>query len=82
VAAGANDPWGGATLEWSIPSPPPVYNFSVDPDDREPAAALEDRASRADEGPARRPPAPIHVPGGSWWPLVTAIGSRCSRWRR
>ena len=21
------DPWDGATLEWSIPSPPPVYNF-------------------------------------------------------
>jgi hypothetical protein len=20
------------------------------------------------------PPAPIHVPGGSWWPLVTALG--------
>src|SRR5207245_7911146 len=26
-----NDPWGGATLEWSIPSPPPPYNFSVIP---------------------------------------------------
>jgi cytochrome c oxidase subunit 1 len=24
--AGAN-PWGASTLEWSIPSPPPVYNF-------------------------------------------------------
>jgi heme/copper-type cytochrome/quinol oxidase subunit 1 len=24
--AGA-DPWGGSTLEWSIPSPPPPYNF-------------------------------------------------------
>ncbi|HEX5871326.1 MAG TPA: cytochrome c oxidase subunit I, partial [Longimicrobium sp.] len=24
--AGPN-PWGAATLEWSIPSPPPVYNF-------------------------------------------------------
>lgn len=22
-----DDPWDGATLEWSIPSPPPVYNF-------------------------------------------------------
>ncbi|PYO62997.1 MAG: cytochrome c oxidase subunit I, partial [Gemmatimonadetes bacterium] len=27
----SNDPWGGASLEWSIPSPPPVYNFSVIP---------------------------------------------------
>jgi cytochrome c oxidase subunit 1 len=22
------DPWDGATLEWTIPSPPPVYNFA------------------------------------------------------
>jgi len=22
------DPWNGRTLEWSIPSPPPVYNFA------------------------------------------------------
>ena len=26
-----NDPWDGATLEWSIPSPPPIYNFAVSP---------------------------------------------------
>jgi cytochrome c oxidase subunit I len=25
------DPWDGATLEWSIPSPPPVYNFATVP---------------------------------------------------
>ena len=25
------DPWGGRTLEWSIPSPPPAYNFAVVP---------------------------------------------------
>jgi cytochrome c oxidase subunit 1 len=28
--AGA-DPWDGRTLEWSIPSPPPVYNFATIP---------------------------------------------------
>ena len=26
-----NDPWDGATLEWSLPSPPPPYNFAVAP---------------------------------------------------
>ena len=26
------DPWGGRTLEWSTPSPVPVYNFAVVPD--------------------------------------------------
>lgn len=25
------DPWDGRTLEWSIPSPPPFYNFAVIP---------------------------------------------------
>ncbi len=26
-----NDPWGSPTLEWSIPSPPPDYNFASIP---------------------------------------------------
>ena len=26
-----NDPWGAPTLEWSIPSPPPEYNFATIP---------------------------------------------------
>ena len=30
AVAGPN-PWGAATLEWSIPSPPPEYNFAVVP---------------------------------------------------
>jgi len=25
--AAGDDPWGGDTLEWSVSSPPPVYNF-------------------------------------------------------
>lgn len=25
------DPWGGRTLEWSIPSPAPFYNFAITP---------------------------------------------------
>jgi cytochrome c oxidase subunit I+III len=28
--AGA-DPWGGPTLEWACPSPPPAYNFDLTP---------------------------------------------------
>ena len=27
-----NDPWDGRTLEWSIPSPPPEYNFAEIPE--------------------------------------------------
>ena len=26
------DPWGGTTLEWSIPSPPPLHNFTSEPE--------------------------------------------------
>src|SRR3989442_8645 len=68
------DPWGGATLEWAIPSPPPVYNFTVIPtvESRMPLWQTERHAPMA-ALPAR-PPAPIHVPGGSWWPMTTAFG--------
>lgn len=27
----SGDPWNGRTLEWSIPSPPPIYNFAIIP---------------------------------------------------
>jgi cytochrome c oxidase subunit I len=26
-----NDPWDAWTLEWAVPSPPPAYNFAIDP---------------------------------------------------
>jgi cytochrome c oxidase subunit 1/cytochrome c oxidase subunit I+III len=43
------DPWHGATLEWTVPSPPPMYNFAVVPRVRsaypnwDPADREEDR---------------------------------------
>ena len=30
-ALAGNDPWGGPTLEWAMPSPPPEYNFATVP---------------------------------------------------
>jgi len=30
-AKAGNDPWDGRTLEWTLPSPPPEYNFDVIP---------------------------------------------------
>ncbi len=27
-----DDPWGGTTLEWSVPSPPPLHNFLKEPE--------------------------------------------------
>jgi cytochrome c oxidase subunit I len=29
-----NDPWDAWTLEWAVPSPPPAYNFAVEPEVR------------------------------------------------
>ncbi len=66
-----NDPWGGATLEWAISSPPPVYNFSVIPEVR---SRLPLWAEEGMTPVPATPPAPVHVPGGSYWPAVAAIG--------
>jgi cytochrome c oxidase subunit 1 len=27
----SSDPWGGTTLEWQVPSPPPLHNFVNEP---------------------------------------------------
>ncbi|WP_271949013.1 cbb3-type cytochrome c oxidase subunit I [Ruegeria faecimaris] len=39
------DPWDGRTLEWSIPAPPPPYNFAIIPHvtDRDDFAAAKER---------------------------------------
>jgi len=66
-----NDPWGGATLEWTIPSPPPEYNFTVIPEvlSRLPRWSVTQMKAIPDV-----PPEPIHMPGGSYWPVVAAVG--------
>ena len=65
------DPWGGSGLEWTISSPPPVYNFSVLP---EVVSRLPLWSTREMKAIPDVPPEPVHVPGGSFWPLVSAIG--------
>jgi len=70
------DPWNGATLEWSIPSPPQEFNFAEIPvvHSRDPLWEMK----RERGGPLPEPPRVsgqgIHIPPGSYWPLVTAIG--------
>jgi len=69
------DPWNGATLEWSIPSPPQEWNFPEIPTvtGRDP---LWD-AKRKNGGPLPEPQRVsgqgIHMPAPSYWPLVTAF---------
>jgi cytochrome c oxidase subunit 1 len=70
--AGA-DPWGAATVEWAIPSPPPEYNFTVLPEVHS-RLPLWTKDGMTPSPLPDDPPEPIHMPGGSFWPLVTAIG--------
>jgi cytochrome c oxidase subunit 1 len=71
------DPWGGATLEWSIPSPPQEWNFAVEPVVHEKDAlwaAKRAAGVRFLPEPPRVSGAGIHLPSPSWWPLATSFG--------
>jgi cytochrome c oxidase subunit 1 len=79
-----DDPWDGRTLEWTIPSPPPEYNFAVIPEvhSREPLwdrkhPELTQAVTPSISGGANGEPVDvgaIHMPNASLWPVVTAIG--------
>jgi len=75
------DVWDARTLEWSLPNPPPEYNFAVIPtihardawwyekhhrDEMEKETAAHARDEAAHGG--------IHMPFPSIYPLLTAIG--------
>ena len=46
VRLAGSDPWDAWTLEWSTTSPPPTYNFAVDPRGQQPPAAVGSRSTR------------------------------------
>jgi cytochrome o ubiquinol oxidase subunit 1 len=57
------DPWNGRTLEWSTPSPPPAWNFSLLPQvDRADAFWVMKQQGIAQNQNAQRSFEPIHVP--------------------
>ncbi len=70
------DPWHGATLEWSIPSPPQEFNFPKLPVVGSSMPQWD--ARRAAGGhlpePALVSGADIPMPNPSYWPLLAAIG--------
>jgi cytochrome c oxidase subunit 1 len=71
------DPWNGATLEWSIPSPPQEWNFAVEPTvtEKDPLWGLKRAAGvKALPEPALVDGKGIHLPSPSWWPLMVSIG--------
>lgn len=85
-----NDPWDARTLEWTIPSPPPEYNFAVIPtvterDDFWHRKYKEDKKGRPvpvpvggseehSEDAEHDAGHGIHMPSPSYFPLVAAIG--------
>jgi cytochrome c oxidase subunit 1 len=73
------DPWDGRTLEWTIPSPPPVYNFAVVPTVHDRDEFWVQKYGDGHGTPPRKvtPPAhvdtsSIHMPPPSYWPILLA----------
>jgi cytochrome c oxidase subunit 1 len=77
----SRDPWDGRTLEWSIPNPPPEYNFAVTPtvhardafwyekNNKEEIAREKAAKAKIDEAHGG-----VHMPSQSWFPIITASG--------
>jgi len=70
-----NDPWeDGRTLEWSIPSPPPEYNFKQIPLVRGIDAYWKEKMAGNKEMTPSEPVGPIHMPSPSILPFVMSLG--------
>lgn len=83
-----NDPWDARTLEWSIPSPPPDYNFAEIPTVTSRDDFWHQKYTEDDEGRLVRLPAGaeataaglehehkhVHLPSPSYYPLILALG--------
>lgn len=74
-ANAADDPWeDGRTLEWSITSPPPEYNFKQTPIVRGIDAWWQEKLNGAAAMIPAEPVGPIHLPSPSILPLMMSIG--------
>jgi cytochrome c oxidase subunit 1 len=70
----SGDPWDGRTLEWTIPSPPPEYNFKQLPLVRGlDALWIEKMAGNKEMTPAE-PIGSIHMPSPSILPFFMSLG--------
>ncbi|HWA84692.1 MAG TPA: cytochrome c oxidase subunit I [Opitutus sp.] len=81
------DPWDARTLEWSIPNPPPEYNFAVIPtvhardafwyEKHHKDEIARERSAHAKEDEAH---GGIHMPFQSVYPLLTSCGILIGAW--
>jgi hypothetical protein len=67
------DPWGGRTLEWATSSPPPFYNFAIEPKVRVWTPSGKPRLTAALT--AACPVCPIHMPKNSGAGVIIAAFS-------
>jgi cytochrome c oxidase subunit 1 len=71
----ADDPWeDGRSLEWSIPSPPPEYNFKQLPLVRGLDAWWKEKREGHTEMTPAEPAGPIHMPSPSILPFIMSVG--------
>ena len=68
------DPWDGRTLEWTIPSPPPEYNFRLTPLVRGLDPFWKEKMAGNKTMTAAEPLGPIHMPSNSILPFVMSLG--------
>ncbi|NBI30053.1 cytochrome c oxidase subunit I [Chengkuizengella marina] len=68
------DPWDGRTLEWSIPSPSPEYNFKQLPLVRGLDAFWLEKMDGKKEMTPAEPLGPIHMPSPSILPFFMSLG--------
>ncbi|MUT67899.1 cbb3-type cytochrome c oxidase subunit I [Paenibacillus sp. NEAU-GSW1] len=69
------DNWDGRTLEWSIPSPAPIYNFARLPEVSSQDEWWEEKQRIAKGGKSKplAPLEPIHMPKNSAIPFVMSV---------
>ena len=81
-----DDPWDAPTLEWSIPSPPPAYNFARIPvvasrrpfwDQKYGGVGIHEPVhggATEDHGHGDEHAEHIHMPNPSYFPVIVAVG--------
>lgn len=71
----SNDPWGdGRTMEWSLSSPPPYYNFKQLPLVRGLDAYWIEKMEGKTEMTPAEPLGDVHMPNSSILPLTISLG--------
>ncbi|WP_373285983.1 cytochrome c oxidase subunit I [Marinithermofilum abyssi] len=69
-----SDPWDGRTLEWTVSSPPPEYNFAQLPRVRGLDPLWVEKSAGNGEMQPAEPLGPIHMPNPNHLPFLMSLG--------